>query len=275
MKKLLVSLVLYLPVIHQGHLKLFAKYRGADLYILDLTLVKKLKQPEEIRAVDPSEIRKMVKALGFFNQVELLSERNVADLKGTKIILGQDQVSEQLAEKYFRRQKVTFEQVFLRWDEGNVKSSHPIQYDRVATDKFAQMMVGKAYLEGDKSSDWWRQVGALAVKDGIVLISAHNSHLPTENNQYVDGDPRDFIASGTMGEISGAIHAEEAIVGEVARLGMSLDGAEVYMNVFPCVRCARTLAAAGVKAVYFRTGNTYLHVEEELKAKGVEIVLVK
>ena len=47
-----------------------------------------------------------------------------------------------------------------------------------------------------KSSDWWRQVGAIAARDGKILGSAWNHHHPTEYSPYIDGDPRDGFSRG-------------------------------------------------------------------------------
>lgn len=136
-------------------------------------------------------------------------------------------------------------------------------------------MIRRAGAEAEKSSDWWRHVGAVVVKNGKVLLEAHNQHVPTDNAPYINGDPRDVIEAGKLGFISTAIHAEQLIVTEAARKGISLNGASIYMNVFPCLICAKLIAYAGIKKCFFRTGNAYLNVEDAMKKLGVEIIRVK
>ena len=52
-------------------------------------------------------------------------------------------------------------------------------------------------------------------------------------------------------------------------------GSSVYVTTFPCINCARLLAEAGVKKVYYRDGYSRLDAETILKDKKVEIVLVQ
>ena len=269
-------ILLYIPVIHQGYLQFLAKHRAEaqDVYVLGEDLIDEFLAHKEIRAIASETAAKAVEALGF-SHVHVATKANLSDLNGAKIITANEEIIKKIIDKYLSGSPVEYDKIFLRWDEGTVKSDHLPAYDRVSEEPFDREMTVRAANEGDKSSDWWRHVGAVLVKDGKVILESHNQHTPSEHTQYTDGDPRDVLEAGKLGFLSTAIHAEQAVVSEAAKRGISIEGASIYMNVFPCLVCARIIAFAGIKKCYFRTGNAYLNVEEALKSRGVEIVLVK
>jgi dCMP deaminase len=128
--------------------------------------------------------------------------------------------------------------------------------------------------EAGRSSDWWRQVGAVAVRDGVVLDVTHNEHRPTEYSPYVNGDPRNDFRRGVHLELSTAIHAEALLVARAARQGRSLHGADLYVSTFPCPGCARLIAEAGFRRCLFAGPYAVLDGEQVLRAAGVVLVWV-
>lgn len=136
-------------------------------------------------------------------------------------------------------------------------------------------MIARAAKIAESSSDWWRQVGALIVKNGKVILESFNKHVPSQDMPYIDGDPRDFIEAGKSTDITTVLHAEQGLVSEAANRGISLKGASLYITTFPCALCAKAIAYAGVKKCYFREGWANLDGERILKLKGVEIIQVK
>ncbi len=128
--------------------------------------------------------------------------------------------------------------------------------------------------ESQGTSDWWRQIGAALVRDGQVLAVGHNQHEPSEQSQYVVGDPRDEIPAGTHNLLYGSIHAEQLLIAQAAAQGISLKGADLYINVFPCPMCTKIIAHAGIGRCFFRSGSAWLNSEEVMRAYGIEIVKV-
>jgi dCMP deaminase len=49
----------------------------------------------------------------------------------------------------------------------------------------------------------------------------------------------------------------------------------MYVTDFPCPPCAKLIAAAGVKRLYFREGYAVLDGESVLEAAGVEVRQVR
>ena len=133
----------------------------------------------------------------------------------------------------------------------------------------------EAFSETEKSSDWWRQIAAIAVKDKKVLLKAHNHHMPTDFHLSVNGDPRSNFDAGQHGEIYTSIHAEAEVVAKAAEQGLSLKGVSLYSTTFPCPNCARLIAQTGIKKVYYSRGYSLLDAERILEHFGIEIILVQ
>jgi dCMP deaminase len=129
--------------------------------------------------------------------------------------------------------------------------------------------------EAEKSSDWWRQVGGLIVKDGSIISKTHNRHVPHEQTPYIDGDPRADFSKGVNLELSTAIHCEAFLIADAAHKGVSLLGAEMYVTTFPCPPCAKLIAYSGIKKLYYADGYGVLDGERILKNRGVDIIFVK
>ncbi len=117
-------------------------------------------------------------------------------------------------------------------------------------------------------------MGAIAWRDGEVLGSAWNHHVPTEYAPYTDGDPRDSFSRGVRTDLSTAIHAEASVVAQAARAGRVLDGADLYVTTFPCPACARLVAEAGFRRCYFAGPYSLLDGDTILRAADVELIWV-
>jgi dCMP deaminase len=171
--------------------------------------------------------------------------------------------------------ELVWERTFLRWDRSWSLAGRPPLFDgRVTVDELDRQLTQQAVAEAGLSSDWWRQVGALAARDGVVLGVAHNEHQPTEYSPYVNGDPRNDFSRGVHIALSTALHAEAALVARSARHGPPLDGADLYVSTFPCPGCARLVAGAGFRRCYFAGPYAVLDGDTVLRAAGVELVWV-
>ncbi|KKW17133.1 MAG: hypothetical protein UY56_C0002G0014 [Parcubacteria group bacterium GW2011_GWA1_50_14] len=273
----MTALALYIPALHAGYLKLFEKHaKDVDaLFIFNEDLIREF-APKEFRALPAEETKKLVSGLGIFRTIRVLTKNGIAELAGfQKIILADDELSKKFAERFLAGADIVFEPVFLRWDEKNVLSQTPPEDVRVSTDPFDREIMEKAKKEGEKSSDWWRRVGAILVKDGVILLRVHNRHHPSEHTPYIDGDPRDFVEAGTKHGLTTALHAEQTVIAEAARKGIALEGTSIYTAVFPCAVCAKLIAFSGIKKCYFHSGSASLDGERVMKSQGVEIILVK
>ena len=268
----------YIPALHKGYLDFFKKYPG-ELYILNKKFVLETPRLErDIRAMEPEEIKQAVESLSIFSKVSVLSEADLEKIKETdqEIVLPDEDVNRAFAEKYLKDAKISFVSVFLRWDKQISTAELIVPPDRIISQtELDQKFMREAQEEADKSPDWWRQIGALVAKDGKVIISRHNTVLPSEYSLNAFGDPRSNFDAGQNIELVKTIHAEANAIAEAAKQGIALAGCSMYVTTFPCPVCAKSLAVAGINKLYYKKGYSLLDAEDVLKAFGVEIILVK
>jgi dCMP deaminase len=200
-----------------------------------------------------------------------------AALTGDTLVLPDEDVTRQLCEEQQlgANRDVVFDKTFLRWDREWSRAPRPAAPDGAVTvaDLPAHLLTRASEL-ADRSSDWWRQVGAIAWRGERILGEAWNHHHPTEYAPYTDGDPRDGFSRGVRADLSTAIHAEASVVARVARDGVSLDGADLYVTTFPCPACARLIAESGFRRCYFADPYSLLDGDAILRMAGVELFWV-
>ena len=136
-------------------------------------------------------------------------------------------------------------------------------------------MIALALKNAGYSADWYRQVGAVVVKNKQVLVSGYNKRQPTPHSAYIEDDPRNFLTYGEDTHLRHTLHAEQDVIAQAAKNGISLDGAEMYVTTFPCPDCAANIAASGIKKCYFSEGYAQLDGEKILRQSGIEIIQVK
>lgn len=195
----------------------------------------------------------------------------------TELVVPDEELTRSIVERWQLGvgRTVVWERTFLRWDRDWSQAARPAGYDgTVAGDELSRRFMAQAQHEADRSSDWWRQVGAVAVRDGEVIGVAHNEHQPTEYSPYVNGDPRNDFSRGVRADLSTALHAEAAIVARAARDGVSVAGADLYVSTFPCPACARLVAESGIRRCYFAGPYALLDGDTVLRAAGVELIWV-
>lgn len=269
------AVISYIPALHQGYFNFF-KEQSAPIFVLGREFVLETPRMErDIRALDPTLVAKALSAVGFKAQV-LESSKMLSDLKLETIVMPDEDVNRNFASAYLGKVKVGFVPTFLRWD-GNVASKQfKIPADRqVSVKQFDREMIRTAEQEARKSPDWWRQIGAVVIAKDGQRLTAHNRPLPQDDYSLgAFGDPRSNFDYGQSVELTTALHAEAALIAEAAKRGLALNGASIYVSTFPCPVCAKSLAAAGIKKVYYNQGYSLLDAEDILKAHNIELVYV-
>ena len=113
----------------------------------------------------------------------------------------------------------------------------------------------EALLEEEKSTCIRRKVGCVVVRDNKILLKDHNRQTGGIKPCTIVGCIRNecHIKPGEKREVCRYICAEQSVVSDAARLGISLDNTTIYVTYFPCSICAKILVNAGIKKiVYFR-----------------------
>jgi dCMP deaminase len=129
-------------------------------------------------------------------------------------------------------------------------------------------------LVAQRSTCLRRKVGAVLVKDKRILATGYNgapSGLPhcldvgcmrEENN----------IPSGQRHELCRGLHAEQNVIIQAARYGISVQGATLYSTTRPCVICAKMIINANISAVCFDEWYADELSDQMLREAGVKLV---
>lgn len=102
-----------------------------------------------------------------------------------------------------------------------------------------------------------RHVGAVVVRDKRILTTGYNGAPSGIESCSERGECLrrvKNIASGTMQEVCFAVHAEQNAIIQAAKLGVSLEGATIYVTHQPCVICTRMIINSGIKTVIYKNG---------------------
>lgn len=271
------QILLYLPVLHAGHEGFFARHQDADEILLLGAGFKDQFKPlaKDIRALTPARAAAFLQVMLPSKKISVIEPDDLpqAITKGVLVMPDED-ITRALAEQHNLTNAV-FDRTFLRWDREWSRAQRPANADQtVKPGELPGTVTRQAEKLADHSSDWWRQVGAIAWRGEEILGAAWNRHAPTEYAPYEDGDPRDNFSRGVRADLSTAMHAEASIVAQAAKTGRSLDEADLYVTTFPCPACARLIAEAGFRRCYFAGPYSILAGDDVLRAAGVELLWV-
>ncbi len=276
----MTTLVAYVPVPHEGYRRLFEKYNGGQLILLGKGVISPdYPIHKHLGALPDKYVQKAIESWNIFRVVTIAEpfflERFARDLCAP-IAMPDEDISRDIAQRFFSGCEVIYESVFLRWDRTHTLAEKEVEAHRTTSlEEFDREMMGRAEQEARKSSDWWIQVGGVIVRDSAVLLVGYNRHVPSPHAPYIFGDPRSNFKRGVAIELSTAAHVEQTLVARAARHGIALEGTSLYVTTFPCPPCAKAIAEAGITKLFFRNGYAMLDGELVLREAGVEIIRVQ
>ena len=107
-----------------------------------------------------------------------------------------------------------------------------------------------------------RQVGALVVKDGMVISDGYNGTPSGFENICEDENnvTKPYV-----------LHAEANAITKLARSNNNSDGSTIYITASPCIECAKLIIQAGIKRVVY--GEQYRLTDgiDLLKRAGIDV----
>jgi dCMP deaminase len=142
--------------------------------------------------------------------------------------------------------------------------------------KWQDYFMGIADLSSQRSKDPDTQVGCCIINpNNNHILSIGYNGLPKgfNDDEFLWEDSKDFIES----KHSYIVHAE---ANAILNASDNLEGAEVYVTMFPCNECAKLLAQSKIKKIIYRD-DKYLHKDSGKVSKlifekaGIEIVKYK
>lgn len=176
-------------------------------------------------------------------------------------------------------------------------SKHDLQYMRIA------------HIWSENSSAVRHKVGAIIVKDGMIISDGYNGTPSGFDNCCETYEPQngcqkkfleeDISGIGCQGELHTLIegnvakyvckyadrckfaksvtkpevlHAEANAITKLAKTTNSSDGATLYVTMSPCIECAKLIIQSGIKKVYY--DEIYRNTDglELLEKAGIETI---
>jgi dCMP deaminase len=110
-----------------------------------------------------------------------------------------------------------------------MKESHKIKYAKIVK------------LLATFSSADRLHVGALLLKDGRIISTGYNGHLPGREHKTLLVDNHDVSTS----------HAEQNTIANCARIGIPTESCELFVTHFPCQLCTKLAIMCGIKKIYY------------------------
>lgn len=108
---------------------------------------------------------------------------------------------------------------------------------------------------------------------GCVIVSGgerKNRLVAAGYNGFLPATPH--VSRVRDGHEQATVHAEQNAVADAARRGSSVEGCIAYVTHFPCINCAKILAAAGIAEIRYRADyNNDLMVVSLLAEAGVRV----
>ena len=108
-----------------------------------------------------------------------------------------------------------------------------------------------------------RQVGALIVKDNMIISDGYNGTPVGFENicENEDGFTKPYV-----------LHAEANAITKIARSNNNSNGATLYVTTSPCIECTKLIIQAGIVRVVY--GEEY-HLTDGidlLRRAGIEVI---
>ena len=107
-----------------------------------------------------------------------------------------------------------------------------------------------------------RQVGALVVKDNMIISDGYNGTPSGFENVCEDesGVTKPYV-----------LHAEANAITKLARSGNNSEGSTLYVTASPCIECAKLIIQAGIRRVVYAEKYRLTDGIDLLTRAGVEV----
>lgn len=116
-----------------------------------------------------------------------------------------------------------------------------------------------------------KKVGAVIARDSRILASGYNGQPYHLDNCCEITDE----ITGEMTTKETVVHAEMNAILFCAKHGIRVDGADLYVTMCPCQKCAGAIIQAGIKKVFYLDKYRDMTAIETLHAAGIEVERIK
>lgn len=129
-------------------------------------------------------------------------------------------------------------------------------------EKFDSRYIEMAAIWAKNSYCRRRQVGALLVKDKMIISDGYNGTPAGFENICEDenGVTKPYV-----------LHAEANAISKIAKSGNNSDGATLYVTASPCIECSKLIIQAGIRRVVYRDEYRLTDGVDLLRKAGIEV----
>ena len=129
-------------------------------------------------------------------------------------------------------------------------------------EKFDNSYIQMAAVWAKNSYCKRRQVGALLVKDRMIISDGYNGTPSGFENICEDenGVTKPYV-----------LHAEANAITKVAKSGNNSKGATLYVTASPCMECAKLIIQSGISRVVYRDEYRLTDGVDLLRKAGIEV----
>ena len=128
--------------------------------------------------------------------------------------------------------------------------------------KFDKQYLRMARIWGSNSYCKRRQVGALLVKDNMIISDGYNG---TPSGFENDCEDENNVSKAYV------LHAEANAITKVAKSNNSSDGSTLYVTTSPCMECAKLIIQSGIVRVVFSEKYRITDGLDLLERVGIEL----
>ncbi|MDX2430887.1 MAG: dCMP deaminase family protein [Bacteroides sp.] len=140
-----------------------------------------------------------------------------------------------------------------------------------STSQDKQLAIDKRYLRmariwASNSYCKRRQVGALLVKDKMIISDGYNGTPSGFENECEDEDEitKTYV-----------LHAEANAITKVAKSNNSSDGSTLYITTSPCIECSKLIIQAGIVRVVYEEKYRITDGLELLERSKIELMHIE
>jgi len=133
------------------------------------------------------------------------------------------------------------------------RTDHPVELIAKAARKFPhrpswdEYFMATAVLISTRSNCERLHVGCIVVTSGArknrLVAAGYNGYLPGTSH----------VSRVRDGHEQATVHAEQNALADAARRGISVEGCVAYLTHYPCLNCAKLMAASGIGEIRYRT----------------------
>ena len=129
-------------------------------------------------------------------------------------------------------------------------------------EKFDQRYLEMAEVWARNSYCKRRQVGALLVKDRMIISDGYNGTPSGFENICEDenGVTKPYV-----------LHAEANAITKVAKSANNCDGSTLYITAAPCIECSKLIIQAGIKRVVYKDEYRLTDGVDLLRKAGITV----